>query len=99
MEDRWLLLSSQFSVVCEVLWCSLILGEVKWEDSLSIKRWNDKKSQRNFLNGLATKLNIVRPEDWGNVNFATVVKHGGGGLMSRYSGSVLRALQANFPGG
>lgn len=41
--------------------------------------------------------NALGISDWQNVTVAQVMAHGGGGLLSRYDGSLVKALHAMYP--
>jgi hypothetical protein len=50
--------------------------------------WKDVDNQRKFLDQLASKLNIQRPEDWYSVPSATIFKEGGNFVYTIYKGLV-----------
>jgi hypothetical protein len=52
--------------------------------------WKDIKNQKIFLDNLANKLNITKPEDWYSVKVETVLREGGYFVLSYYQGSLTR---------
>src|SRR3990167_6712006 len=47
--------------------------------------WKVKENQIEFMNNLAKKLNIKKPEEWYDVKVTDIKKHGGRGLFRMYS--------------
>jgi hypothetical protein len=50
--------------------------------------WKDKQNQKEFLDQLAVKWNIQKPEDWHKVTIDMVLKEGGNFIVSYYNGSL-----------
>jgi len=76
--------------------------EVEWKDewfrvSHDNSYWKNKENHRKFLEQLALKLEIRKPQDWGKVSVQTVVDNQGSPLISFYK-SIRKALRENFPG-
>jgi len=59
--------------------------------------WKNVDNQRNFLNELATKLNIKDLSDWYTVSNTQIISHGGYGLLNYHRCSLLRMLRTAFP--
>lgn len=77
--------------------------ETNWEDifcrNIRPKNfWDDKKNQRIFLEGVASKYNISKPEDWTSVTNIMIRQEGGSALLSRYNSSLKESLKQIFPG-
>jgi hypothetical protein len=51
--------------------------------------WNDKVNQKDFLDRLAIKLNIQKPEDWIKVSTKLVLNEGGH-FLKKYDGSLIK---------
>lgn len=60
--------------------------------------WNQVSSQREFFDKLATKYNVKKPEDWGQVTFKAITKEGGRSLLDRHSSSLFLALKSVYQG-
>lgn len=60
------------------------------------KVWN-KEKQLQFLEKLASTLNVKSPKDWGMVTAAIVRKQGGEKLLKAFNGSLFSALTSTFP--
>jgi hypothetical protein len=54
--------------------------------------WKNKENQKKFLDQLAVKWNIRKPEDWHYVTVEMVLKEGGNFIISQYSGSLQRGI-------
>jgi hypothetical protein len=64
----------------------------KWKKPKQQKpwgHWNSKINQRVFLDQLATKLNIQKPEDWYSIRPDTVKTMGGSFVYTHYNGSLI----------
>jgi len=61
------------------------------------KYWHNMNNQKAHLETLAKRLNIKKLDDWNHVTSIQFYQAGGAGLLARYKGSVIRALQANYP--
>ncbi len=59
--------------------------------------WDNTANQRSYLDWLASQLNITKAEDWYSVKVSDVVTRRGGSLLSRYGGSLSKALMHNYP--
>lgn len=46
--------------------------------------WKKRENCRAFLDGLAAKLGVERPEDWAYVSTAEVQQHGGSGMLAAH---------------
>ncbi len=68
----------------------------------------DIKTQKSFMDDLAKKfsifhsffvdhMDITSPHQWYNVSISQVTSAGGGGLIWKYNGSLLKTLQALYP--
>ena len=60
------------------------------------KYWNDPINHRKFFDRLGVALGLQTWEEWNEVSVATVKRHGGGPLLSRYT-SLSQALQTLYP--
>lgn len=60
--------------------------------------WNDRENQRRFFDWLAKELKIEKWEHWKRVTKEMVVERGGGGLLTHYGHSHVKALHAIYPG-
>jgi hypothetical protein len=58
--------------------------------------WNDILNQRIFLDQLAEKLKVKKPEDWYNVTVNTVLQHGGSFVKTNYNTSLVRGKEGNI---
>jgi hypothetical protein len=71
-----------------------VYPEHPWEASRFAKRannyWKDKANQKAFLDELAVKLNVKKPEDWYSVVTSQIEKNGGVSLLRYYRGSFRR---------
>jgi hypothetical protein len=68
-----------------------VYPEHQWIDATNARGyWRNMANQRSFLDQLAIKLNIHKPEDWNSVTSATVSTMGGSFL--RYYGSIKRGI-------
>lgn len=59
--------------------------------------WSKKENQREFLNNLAKKLDVLNPSDWKKVSRKEVIENDGGTLLFHY-GTLRNALVAAFSG-
>jgi hypothetical protein len=55
--------------------------------------WKSITNQRAFMDQLAIKLDIKKPEDWYKVTTRMVVNEGGGFVISYYNGSVKQGIE------
>lgn len=62
------------------------------------KFWRDRDNARNFLDGLASKWSIKRPQDWNNITVPQIINSGGTGLLSKHKNSLFLTLQQTYPG-
>lgn len=61
--------------------------------------WNNKQNQRNFLDSIAKKNNIKEPKDWEKLTIHKLLEYKGGrALLSHHGNSLVKCLQANYPG-
>lgn len=60
--------------------------------------WNEKTNQLRFMEDLKKKLGIKNPSDWGKITLKTVSENGGRTLIKIHGGSLLKTLQALYPG-
>lgn len=60
--------------------------------------WACKGNQRQFLQSVAERLSIKKPDDWGRVSKREFIKYGGGTLLNYYNGSLRTALENVFTG-
>lgn len=59
--------------------------------------WNQPSNQKMFVDWLANELNILDLLEWYNVSTATVIEKGGGGLLKRHGGSLVKAVSMCYP--
>lgn len=59
--------------------------------------WDSKENHREFVAGLATKMDIKAMEDWYSVRKEDWKRHGGSGILAKYENSHCRAIQALHP--
>ena len=59
--------------------------------------WDDKKSQRNFLDWAGTTLNVKKMEDWYKIQFKDIVQLGGKPLLYNYNNNVSEMIPSLFP--
>lgn len=59
--------------------------------------WNDPRNRRAFLEKFMRERNMREAEDWRHVSVADIAKAGGGTLLARHKGSILRMLQTEMP--
>lgn len=59
--------------------------------------WRDRENQIRLLKEIASKLQILKPSDWGNISCELFIQNGGRSLIRRF-GSVYKTLNATFPG-
>jgi hypothetical protein len=59
-----------------------------WKDYKPSGYWRDIANQRAFLDQLARKLNVQKPEDWYNVMVKQVIQNGGSFVQYYYNGSL-----------
>lgn len=69
----------------------------KWFSKLPQGYWENRANLRNFLEEIATKLNIKEPKDWGKMNNKILIRNGGGSALSAYGNSLLKTLQFAYP--
>lgn len=63
------------------------------------KLWNTKENQKRFLDEVAKKLQLKKPNDWGKVTVRQVNKMGGGTLLTTYfNGSLFACLKSVYSG-
>lgn len=85
-----------------------ILSELGWLMKVETKRsiprfpksyFHSTKNQKNFMDMVASKLQIKTPSDWGKVTVQQVHEHGGGSLVSNYyNSSLFTTLQTIYKG-
>jgi hypothetical protein len=63
-----------------------------------LRYWDNAGNRRQYFDWLAEQLGLSSPKDWENVRTSDVVEWEGGGIMDRYSGSLVRALSEIYPG-
>ncbi len=59
--------------------------------------WNHLHHQHSFMSSLAQSLNITSANDWLKVNQGAILKHGGAGLLAKYSNSLSKILTTLVP--
>ncbi len=59
--------------------------------------WHDITYQRNFMEQLAKKLQITKPEDWYKLTKTILRDHGGSSLSLKYNGSIMKLLSSVYP--
>jgi hypothetical protein len=59
--------------------------------------WKVQENQQACLKTLEKEMNIRTLDDWYVQTVTTVIKHGGGGLLRYYGGSLTMMLDANYP--
>jgi hypothetical protein len=59
--------------------------------------WKDQKHHRLYLDWLAQQLGVKHLDEWYTVDWRLRNKPGFGGLLARYGGSFLKALETNYP--
>jgi hypothetical protein len=52
--------------------------------------WDINSNQRKFFDGLASLLNIRKPQDWEHITTKLVLESGGSFVNSHYNGSLQR---------
>lgn len=71
----------------------------KFENLFPRSYWKSKENRRKFMDGVAKKLNVKSPMDWGKVTIQQVFELGGGTLLSRYyKSSLYYCLQSIYEG-
>src|SRR5689334_989866 len=55
--------------------------------------WKDRAHQRHWMDRAAEKLGVQLQSEWYDVSLSSLRSLGGGGLLSRYKGSVWKALR------
>lgn len=84
-----------------LLFLTFILNsDIPWEDKYVLKKvgyWDVKENQRNFMENLAKKFQIIQPQEWNKLTIKKVIEHGGCSLLKRYGLSLYRALQGIYP--
>lgn len=43
--------------------------------------WSKKKNQRSFMQYLASKFNIIQPQDWAIIKKEDIIQKGGGTML------------------
>jgi hypothetical protein len=62
-----------------------------WQEYKPKGYWKDKRNQQQFLDQLAVKLNIRKPEDWYRVTSKRALEEEGGHFIrDYYSGSLVK---------
>ncbi len=56
----------------------------------------DLSKEREFLNYLAKKLNILSPDGWNHVSKRDIMENGGAILLDRYNGSIAKMINAIY---
>lgn len=80
-----------------------VYPEHPWDVSRFSKKpqnyWASMENQRRYFEELGEKMCFAKGDyaQWYSVTTQTIIKHGGGALLSRYSYSVANALKAVFP--
>jgi hypothetical protein len=63
----------------------------------SPSKWAEWTVQKDFMDQLATKMQIKKPEDWYKVSSDNIKRNGGAGLVDFYDGSLYKLLSAVYP--
>lgn len=73
----------------------VLYPDVSWDPRGFGQRgyWNEQFNHRQFLDLIAKELNIKKPQEWYSVSIETVLKKGGGTLLSKYNNSLSSALK------
>jgi hypothetical protein len=66
-----------------------------WQDTKPSGWWKHLDHQRSFLDHLAVKLNIQKPQDWYKVHSGRVVKEGGSFISKYYDGSLKKGMTSS----
>ena len=78
-----------------------IFPEVSWKPWKFVSApkgcWENKEVQREFMQELAGKLNVIKMEDWYKVTRNDIIVNGGSTLLSRHNDSPIQLLTAIFP--
>lgn len=59
--------------------------------------WQNKKNQREFMDGLGKDLGFNTKEDWYKISKSHIVDQGGNSLLRYYGGSPSKLVQAIYP--
>lgn len=60
--------------------------------------WDDPANCRAFLDSIAREFGVKSPQDWKKVNAKQVAEKGGGTLLQRHNGSLLKTLREVYAG-
>jgi hypothetical protein len=58
--------------------------------------WQNIQNQRAFMDRLAVKYDVKKPEDWKRVFAKTVLKEGGTFVKDQYNGSLTKGNYCHF---
>lgn len=79
------------------LTCKDVHWKREWFSNLPKSYWESLENRKEFLDEVATKLQIKKSSDWGNVSIATIHELGGGSLLSGYfNNSLIDCLQSVY---
>ncbi len=77
------------------------MPEYDWEvwlfDGVPFRFWYDPKNQKRYLKWLGKKLGVEKTIDWSRVPMQAFIDNHGGGLVCRFSGSVIAILKSQWP--
>lgn len=61
--------------------------------------WKSTENRKKFMNEIANKLNIKKPNEWGKVTLRRIYELGGSSLLAGYfNNSLFSCLQATYQG-
>lgn len=60
--------------------------------------WDVPENRRAFMDGIARDFGVKSPKDWKKVTTKQVAEKGGGSLLQRHNGSLLRTLREVYAG-
>jgi len=75
-----------------------VFPEYEWNPGkFGHSSWEDKSTQRAFMDDLGKNLNVKSVEDWYLVSQEEITNFGGKSLLNYYDGSHIKALEAIYP--
>lgn len=66
------------------------------QESYSKQFWDSQSNRIKFFDEISVRYGLSGPDDWRKLSSSLIKRNGGSGVLKKYEGSILRALQDTF---
>lgn len=90
------------SVYSGMLYCLSNITDIQWKKEWFVNApkssWSSLEVQKKFMDEIASKMNVKKASDWGEITTTRFKEIGGNTILSLYNGSLFSCLQAIYKG-